>query len=188
MSKDKSEETPKKKGKLKKLVLISLGTVVLLGGGAGGAIYLSGAGPFGSGESHEEEGAGKPRLVLRDGGTAPAARPGVKLDQSKYQASYFEIEKNFTSNLRDADGFMQLSIGVSTFYEPSVLESLKQNELPIRSAVLMTLADQEALVITTPEGKQQLRKSLKDTINHVLEEKQGFGGVEDVYFTSFVIQ
>ena len=188
MSKDNIEEAPKKKGKLKKLLLISLGTVVLLGGGGGAALYMSGSGPFAEAKGHEEEGAGKPKLLLRDGGTAPAVKPGTKLDASKYQASYFEVEKNFTSNLRDADGFMQVSLGVSTFYDASVIENLKKNELPIRSAVLMTLADQEALFITTAEGKQGLRKALKDTINRVLEEKEGFGGIDDVYFTSFVIQ
>jgi flagellar FliL protein len=60
--------------------------------------------------------------------------------------------------------------------------------MPIRSAVLMTLADQDAMVISTPEGKKRLQKQLTTAINAVLKEKTGYAGVDDVYFTSFIIQ
>jgi flagellar FliL protein len=43
-------------------------------------------------------------------------------------------------------------------------------------------------VITTPEGKKELQGKLKDAINEVLVKRSGFGGVDDVYFTSFIIQ
>ena len=60
--------------------------------------------------------------------------------------------------------------------------------MPIRSAVLMKLASQDGFVISTPEGKKQLQDDLKDAINQVLISKEGFGGVDSVYFTSFIIQ
>lgn len=181
MSKDTPEATPKKKGGLKKLLLIGLGAIVLVGGGAGGAIYASQAGLLGGGGKAEDAHAAKPKLVKREGAAAGAGKAG-------YEPTYFEIEKNFTSNLVDADGFMQVQLGVSTYYDSKVIDNLKKHELPIRSAVLMTLADQSAVVISTPDGKKQLQKSLKNTINRVLQEKEGFGGIDDVYFTSFVIQ
>ena len=37
-------------------------------------------------------------------------------------------------------------------------------------------------------GRDQLADSIKDAINVRLEELEGFGGVEGVYFTSFVLQ
>lgn len=173
MSKDAADTAPKKKGGMKKIIVIALGAIILVGGGAGGAIYASQAGLI-SGGQHADPHANKPKLAMRsDGGR---------------EATYFEIEKNFTSNLADADGFMQLSLGVSTYYDSRVLDNIKRHEVPIRSAVLMTLGDQSVDAIATPQGKKQLQKALKDTINHVLLEKEGFGGVDDVYFTSFVIQ
>jgi flagellar FliL protein len=60
--------------------------------------------------------------------------------------------------------------------------------MPIRSAVLMVLADQDSFALQTPEGKKALQKQLKDAINQVLISKEGFGGIDDVYFTSFIIQ
>ncbi|MGN6124026.1 MAG: flagellar basal body-associated FliL family protein, partial [Sphingomonas oligoaromativorans] len=98
------------------------------------------------------------------------------------------MEQAFTSNLRDTDGIAQLSIGVSTFYDAKVLDNFKDNEMPIRSAVLATLANQDSMVLETPAGKEQLQKTLRDAINKVLIEKTGYGGIDDVYFTSFIIQ
>ena len=37
-------------------------------------------------------------------------------------------------------------------------------------------------------GRDQLADSIKDAINKRLEELEGFGGVEGVYFTAFVLQ
>ena len=37
-------------------------------------------------------------------------------------------------------------------------------------------------------GKQELAGALKNGINNVLEKVEGFGGVENVHFTSFVLQ
>ena len=38
------------------------------------------------------------------------------------------------------------------------------------------------------EGKQALADSIKDALNVFLEDKEGFGGVEGIHFTSFVLQ
>ena len=42
--------------------------------------------------------------------------------------------------------------------------------------------------LETLEGKEQLKGEIKKVINNTLVEKTGFAGVEDVYFTSFVVQ
>jgi flagellar FliL protein len=182
----------KKKGG-KKLILIILAAVVLLGGGIVGGLYAAGFGLFGHKDAKEAEDPNKPTLVLREGvkeGTKPKKdKTGAPIiDPSKYQVSYYTLEQTFTSNVRDSDGFVQLGIGVSTFYDQRVLDAVKRNEIPVRSAVLMALADQDAFVISTPEGKKQLQKQLKDAINQILVQKEGFGGIDDVYFTTFIIQ
>ena len=186
MSDQAAAATKKKGGGLKKIALLVAGMAVLAGGGAAAGIYASGAGLVGGGKAAPHENPNRPALVHKtDAEGAPA--PGAA-KSAQFQSSYYEIEKTFTANLLDTDGFMQASIGVSTNYDARVLENLKKHELPVRSAVLMTLSDQEANVVATPQGKQQLLKALKGAINKVLEEKEGFGGIDDVYFTSFVIQ
>ncbi|ARS27718.1 flagellar basal body-associated FliL family protein [Sphingomonas sp. KC8] len=191
---DDNKQTPKKKGKLKTILLIAVGGIALIGGGVGAGLYAAGAGLAG-GHKAEPEDPTKPKLVPKEGASASGHAADKKerpiedaIDPGKYKATYYDLAQNFTSNLRDSDGFMQVSVGVSTYYDQRVLDRVKEHEMAIRSAVLMTLADQDSFVISTPAGKKELQKSLKKAINDVLIQKEGFGGVDDVYFTNFIIQ
>src|SRR3546814_9239322 len=60
MAKDNVEGAPKKKGKFKKLLLIGVAAIALIGAGAGAGIY------FGALQAHEAKPEDKyPKLVLR---------------------------------------------------------------------------------------------------------------------------
>lgn len=107
---------------------------------------------------------------------------------SAYQATYFQLQAPFTSNMSDTDAFAQITVAVSTYYDYRVIAAIKQHEMPIRSQVLMMLAQQPQEVLDTPQGKQMLQKKIRDIVNEILKEKTGYGGVDNVYFTNFVIQ
>jgi flagellar FliL protein len=197
MSEEAVPVSPRKKGGMKKMLIIGVGTLALVGGGVGAGLYASGVGLGGGGHEGPKEDPSKPKLVPKSGEAGGGVKVPVttgkglgdeKFDRSKFQATYYPIEATFTSNLRDSDGFMQIGLGVATYYDERVTENLKNNEMPVRSAVLMTLANQDAFVISTPEGKKQLQAELKDAINQVLVSREGFGGIDNVYFTSFIIQ
>lgn len=174
-----------KKGK-KKLLFVALAALIVGGAGAGGGLFA--AGMIG-GHHDAEEKVDLPKLITRDGGEEEAIGDGTKTpNPAKYKATYYPIEDNFTANLRDSDGFAQVGIGVSTYYDARVVDAVKLHEMAVRSAVLMTLSDQDKFVITTPKGKDDLKRALTKAVNNVLKEKEGFGGIADVYFTSFVIQ
>ena len=180
------QTAPGKKGKGKKLLIVAGGILLAGGGGAAAAVYT---GAFGLGaKAHVEEDPDQPKLLLRAGGEVAAPRGAARLDPGKYKATYYTLEQNFMSNLRDSDAFAQVSLGVSTFYDHHVIDNLKDNEMPVRSAVLLVLADQDPFAIATPQGKKLLQRNLKVAINDVLKDKAGFGGIDDVYFTSFIIQ
>ena len=188
---DDTTAAPKKKGK-KKLILMVVGGLVLVGGGVGGGMVAAGMG-LGGAKAGEKTDPYAPKLVLRDGESADPTVAHKTVgsfvpDPRRYKASYYTMEQPFTSNLRDTDGIAQISLGVSTFYDAKVLDGFKDNEMPIRSAVLEVLANQDAFVLGTPEGKTALQGRLRDAINKVLVDKTGYGGVDDVYFTSFIIQ
>lgn len=183
------EETPKKKkGKMKGLIVGLVAVAVLGGGGAAGGFYV--AGTMG-GEGEEPEDPNKPKIILKDGSAvsekeAKAAMPSE--DASKFTITYHQIEQPFTSNLYNSASFAQLSLAISTYYDERVFENVAAHEIAIRSAVLMELGQQNAVELETPEGKLLLKKKLRDVINATLREKSGFGGIEDVYFTSLVVQ
>jgi flagellar FliL protein len=185
-----SEQPPKKKRKGKKIMLLCALILVIGGGGAGG-LYASGY-RFQAGGGHDE--LDRPKLVPRDGvSSSEAARfyspTGDKRpDPAKFQASYYPLDENFTSNLRDGEGFVQVALGVSTYYDERVLENVKLHEMAVRSAILLTLGNQESTALSTPQGKEALKAALRASINDVLKKKEGFGGIDDVHFTSFVVQ
>jgi flagellar FliL protein len=191
MSDDKPEAAPKKKkgGLVKKLIFFVIVPLVLIGAGVGGGIYAAGAGMVGGGHSEKKHGNPEaPKLQLKEHEEGPTDLPeSIKPDPEIYKSTYYPLEQPFTSNLADTDGFLQVGLGVSTFYDTKVMDNIKDSEMPVRSAVLEVLAQQSADALNTPEGKAALRKKLKDAINHVLHERAGFGGIDDVYFTSFII-
>jgi flagellar FliL protein len=179
---------PKKKKGKKKLILLLL--VVLLGAGGGYyAMYgLPGSGAHAEADPHADE----PQLVVREGATASAsvraqARTG-RPDPRVFQTTYIPLEGNFTSNLRGGDNFVQVGLGLSTFYDDHVKESVERNMMAIRSAIILTLSEADPVEITTLSGKEALKDALKNAINRVLTNREGFGGIDDVYFTSFVTQ
>jgi flagellar FliL protein len=81
-----------------------------------------------------------------------------------------------------------LSIACSTRRDYRVLLWLKKHELAIRSAVLAVLADTPEEDVGSAEGKERLQKRLTAAINKVLAEAEGFGGVDAVYFKTFIVQ
>ncbi|GAB5481241.1 MAG: hypothetical protein Pars92KO_09980 [Parasphingorhabdus sp.] len=138
----------------------------------------------------------EPELVLRDGGGVMATtlaritgdQPKPEFQESAYKATYYPMKEPFTSNLKNSTSFAQLSISIATYYDEQVLHNMEEHETAIRSAILLTLAEQENAALNTPQGKLMLQKILTKAINKVLKEKTGFAGAHNVYFTSFVVQ
>jgi flagellar FliL protein len=195
MSDETKADTPKKKGK-GKLIILMLLAVLLVGGGTVGGLWAAGmlggakaAGPEGpklvpKSEQKRAGGDGKEGEGAASSGTKPPS--GVGGD--KYASNYYAIEKDFTSNLRDSPHYVQIGIAVSTPYDDSVIENLKTNEIAVRSAVLMALGDATEEEVTTGDGKKHLAQRLVQAINATLKQKEGFGGISNVYFTNFVVQ
>ena len=190
-------EAPKKKGKMKGILMMLVMAIVFAGGGIGAGMYAAGAGLVG-GHKEVPEDPNAPKLVEKEGhadsghGEKQTLPVGLETDKSpdptKYKASYYTFEQPFTANLRDSDGFTQVGLGASTFYDQKVIDNIKDNEMPIRSAILMALSQQDSFTISTPEGKLKLQKELKMAINDVLKQRTGFGGIDNVYFTTLVVQ
>ena len=85
-------------------------------------------------------------------------------------------------------GATQVGLALSTPYDDRVIKNIKTNEIAVRSAVLLSLGDTTEDQIASEKGKQQLQLKLAKAINATLQQKEGFGGVSNVYFTNFVVQ
>lgn len=199
MSDKRDREAKPKKGK--GVLIKALIVVALIGAGGGGTFALVKGGMIGGsehGEGKKEDNA--PKLVRKgeedpyapksegkegeEGGDADVDGDGG----SKYRTSYYNFTEEFTSNLRQSSALVQVSLACSTRRDGRVLLWLRKHELAIRSEILVVLADTPEEDAFSPEGKERLGKRLTDAINRVLTKTEGFGGVDQVYFKSFLVQ
>lgn len=199
MSAEKEAKPKKKKGggMMMKLLI----PVVLLAVGGGGVYGLVAAGVIGGGGHAKEKEDHNPKLVRKgdvdpyapkaEGGHGEEGGGGHDVEGeggTEYKTSYYVFTDEFTSNLKNSDALIQLSLACSTHRDGRVLMWLKKHELAIRSAMLAVLADTPEEEVTTVEGKGHLQKRLTGAINKVLTDNEGFGGIDAVYFKSFIIQ
>ena len=197
---------PKKKGGMMKIVILLVVVLVLVGGGVAGGLYAMQSGMFGGhGGAHAAEPVyDKPKLVPKseekrvsaaggegghgEGGGSASSHGPMGAGGDKFASTYYTMEKEFTSNLRDSVHFIQVGIAISTPYDERVIESIKTHEIAVRSAILLALGDATEEQVFTVEGKRALQIHLVHAINAVLKQKEGFGGAGNVYFTNFVVQ
>ena len=120
--------------------------------------------------------------------TGPKKMPKIVPEEEIFATTYYEFPGNFTTNLKGSKKFLQISVGVSTQYDDTVMVNVESHQLAMRSEILSIMSEFTPDDIAGREGKVVLANALKDGINGVLEKLEGFGGVEDVHFTSFVLQ
>jgi len=189
------EAGPGRKGKglLAKLLV----ALVLLGVGGGGAFALISTGVLGNRPAAKQDntpklvrkGEADPYAPAEPEGKGEAAGAEIHGDGgSEYRTAYFRFADDFTTNLKDSQTLVQVSLACSTRRDGRVLAWLKTHELAIRSELLAVLADTPEEDVATPEGKQRLQTRLTTAINKVLIAHEGFGGIDAVYFKSFIIQ
>jgi flagellar FliL protein len=105
-----------------------------------------------------------------------------------FVTSYYTFPDNFTTNLKGSKAFLQVSVGVSTQYDETVIENVEMHQLALRSEVLGVVSEFTVEEVEGKLGRDDLADGIKNAINSRLEELEGFGGVEGVYFTAFVLQ
>lgn len=194
--KDKGEHGEGGKGRKGGVMKIAIGAVLLLGLGAGGAYGAFAMGLIPGTESkHEPD---EPKLVLK-GEEDPYAVAGAEKEKeggepvygeggSKYRTVYYSFADSFTSNLADSAGLVQVELAVSTRRDGRVLQWVKTHELAIRSAILAQLAATTEAEAYSVDGKKRIALRLTKAVNQVLEEKEGFGGIDAVHFKGFLVQ
>jgi len=190
-----AEEAPKRKINFAKIALFGLGPIVLLGIGVGAGAFL-----FMPTQTPVEQVEELIEKKLKQAGQLPSA-DGIdeeSLEPQKvsketpanetFVTSYYTFADNFTTNLNKSKQFLQISVGVSTQYDETVIENVEKHQMALRSEVLGVMGTYSVDDIDGKIGRDNLANSIKDAINVKLQDLEGFGGVEGVHFTSFVLQ
>ena len=178
-------------GGKKKLLIIIAAAVLVLGGAGGGAFFF-----MNKDHADEEVTADADEGEEADAKDAKKSKSKSNKDKKskksepKAPALYVKYEPPFVVNF-EAKGvmrFLQISMEVMTRDAPTS-EVIKLHEPKIRNNMLMLLGSQTYDTLSSMEGKEGLRKQALETIAKVVEDEGGEGKkVEDIYFTSFVMQ
>lgn len=109
-------------------------------------------------------------------------------EKELFVTSYYTFPDALTTNLAESRRFLQISIGISTQYDESVIKNVEAHQLALRSDVLGVLSSFTEEQASSKAGRDALANDIRDAMNRRLEELEGFGGVENVFFPSFVLQ
>ena len=194
------EEEPKKSNLLK-IIIFVVGGILLIAIGLGIGYFLFGGEPepdpsaevnqiiegketekkkTEDSQSKEGEEEGEDGIIKKNVKAIP--------EVDSYETTYFEFPGDFTTNLKGSRKFLQVSVGVSTQYDEKVMEVVDSHQLALRSEILSTISDFTEEDISGSEGKKKLSKRLIEVLNKKLESFDEFPGIEDVYFTAFILQ
>ena len=164
-----------------KLLVIIVGAVLLLGISGTATLILTGVlsgDPAPVDQQAAAEGKGG------KGTTTTSSRPKAPL-------SYVPLDPPFVVNFNsdtDADvRFLQVSVELGT-RDPAVADSIKEHRPAIRNNLVMLFSSQDPQALNTRDGKEKLRDETLSEVQKVLKRETGSPGVENVFFTSFVMQ
>jgi len=167
--------------------------VLVLGGGGAGAFFFmhkSAADEEVSADSGEGEQADAKDTKKEKGKAKGKKDKKGKAAEPKAPAIYVEFQPPFVVNF-DAKGvmrFLQVSMQVMT-RDHETSELIKLHDPKIRNNMLLLLGSQTLDTISTMEAKEELRKKALETIVKIVDDEGGEGKkVEDLFFTSFVMQ
>ena len=194
------EEEPKKSNLLK-IIIFVVGGILLIAIGLGIGYFIFGGEPEPDPsaevnqiiEGKEAEKNKTKDVENKEGqeeGEDGIIKKNVKAipEVDSYETTYFEFPGDFTTNLKGSRKFLQVSVGVSTQYDEKVMEVVDSHQLALRSEILSTISDFTEEDISGSDGKKKLSDRLMVVLNKKLESLDEFPGIEDVYFTAFILQ
>ncbi len=125
----------------------------------------------------------------KDGKDGPPGKLTKKSPElTRFDTTYYQIEREFLVNLTGSRKVMSVQIAISTRYDQRVIDNVKKHEFALRSVVMDTMRQTVEADLAKPEFRKELATRVRDTMNTMLEKAEDFGGIEDVHFTSFIVQ
>ena len=179
-------------GLVKKLAIFGGGGLLLIVIGLGAGYLIFGSSQPDPSEQIEE--IIERKMQEREAAEAEAdnATPSKQSkdtpEEEVFETIYHEFPGTFTTNLAGSRKMLQVGVGVSTQYDDTVMMNVEAHQLALRSVILGVISDFSEDDVKGATGREKLAAALRDGINGKLEALENFGGIEEVHFTSFVLQ
>jgi flagellar FliL protein len=184
------EGEPKKKKPILLILVIVLSVIVLIMSVMFGTLYFSGF------FEHKSEAAAHEKVdeLEKEAEAAHNATPEgpskvkKEAEATRFENTYLEIDKEFMTNITNSKKIMVVKVAVMTHYDSRVFDNVKKHEFAIRSAVLDVMRQSTEADVAKADFRSELAAKIKVVMNDMLMKYEDFGGIEDVFFTSFVMQ
>lgn len=202
MADEDTEVEGKKKSPIVKIIVIVLLVLILLAGTIVGTLFFAGAFDAKDEKTAEEQLTTLEEKAAADKAAATPADPNappplgsedarVKKDSpelTRFVQTYKEIEREYLANLTGSRKVIQVQVALMTTYDDRVFKNVDKHEFALRSAAMDVLRQVTEAEIEKPTFRKDLAEKIRTEMNAVLEKFEDFGGIEEVYFTTFVIQ
>ena len=146
----------------------------------------------GHGAPKADAGHGAPKADAKHGDkkTDPkAAGAGKKSPEvARFEYTYHQLEREFLVNLSGSKKVMSVQIAIMTHYDERVITNVKKHEFALRSVIMDVMRLTTEADLVKPEFRKELAVKIRDAMNSLVEKYEDFGGVEEVHFTSFIVQ
>jgi flagellar protein FliL len=182
------DAAPKKRGgKLALILGLPIGAALFAGAGFGAGWFL-----YSDSNSPMSQAL---RMIDRAPEAAPATPedattpPTRKIPEGEaFKTSYYSFPEPLTTNPKGSRRFIQLGVTLSTQYDAQVMTHVETHQAALRSDMLAVIGSFTEEEMSDRDGRERMAASLRDAINARLEALEGFGGIEGVFFPSFVLQ
>ena len=119
---------------------------------------------------------------------AEEAKPAEAMPQVM-APTYISLNPPFVVNFEDQSlvRFLQVTVEVMT-RDPEAVAAVEQHMPRIRNNLVLLFSSQSYQTLSSREGKIKIRKQALTEVQSILEEQTGKPGIDEIYFTSFVMQ
>jgi len=167
-----NEQPEGEEKKSSKLIIIIAVVLLLIGGGAG--YYFMAAG--------DAEVDGEKAEVVE-------AEDEEGEEEGANEPLYYGLSQSLIVNFPKGSGASLIQVSVSVLVKGAEsLEAIKKHEPMIRNNLLMAISAKGAANLKTKEGKEELRSTMLDEVEKVMDRMTKKNKVEDLFFTAFVMQ
>jgi flagellar FliL protein len=191
MADEENEVEDKKKSPLIKIIIFAVVGILVLAGTVVGTMFVTGF------FDKKDSTAVEARLAELEAAASAAKAASDALPQkvtkdspelTRFENSYMDLEKPLVSNMMNSRKVMQVNISIMTHYDERVFKNVKKHEVALRSVALDVMRQQTDGELNTPEFRKELASKIREAMNKTLEKYEDFGGIEEIFFSSFVVQ